>query len=581
MSRLMAILVGTLTLASTTLADAQAIFVSSDDAGIAGGVVIGPGQAVRGDNQSAIHGTATLRGRVVAADGGQPLRKAQVRAMANVPPGNGQMPENRLVTTDAAGRYEFTGLPAGRYNLTAAKGSYVSLQYGQLRPFEPGKPVEVLDGQTIERIDFALPRGSVITGRVLDEFGEPISDVQVLAMRYQYTPAGRRLMPSGRQATTNDIGEYRLFALAPGDYYVSATFRSNNPFERADDRSGYAPTYYPGTSDAATAQRVSVGIGQTLSDISISLMPTRTARVSGTAVDSQGRPMTGMVMAFPKAGMLGAPLNLMPGRLNPDGTFAIGGLTPGEYTLQVQSQSFADASTAEYAALDITIAGSDIIGIRLAAVKPSNGLGRVVFSDPAAAQSLRPGTLRLMPVPASAGVAFGPTNPASVNEDWTFQMKFRPGLNRINITGQPSGWVLKAVRHRGIDVTDHGIDVAPSEDVSDIEIELTNRITEVSGLVTNGRGDPAKDYWAIVFARDRDKWQPMSRHVRAARPDQDGRFKISGLPAGEYLAIALDFIEQGQANDPELLDRIQDRAIRFSLGESEAKALDLKLGSLP
>jgi hypothetical protein len=186
-----------------------------------------------------------------------------------------------------------------------------------------------------------------------------------------------------------------------------------------------------------------------------------------------------------------------------------------------------------------------------------------------------------MSVPVSPGLAFGPTIPASLNEDWTFQMKLRPGPTRINVTGQPAGWVVKAVRHRGIDVTDHGIDVTPNEDVSDIEIELTNRITEVSGFVTNSRGDHAKDYWAIVFARDREKWQPMSRYLQTARPDQDGRFKMSGLPAGDYLAIALDFIEQGQANDPEFLDQIQDRAVRFSLGENEAKALDLKLGSLP
>ena len=85
----------------------------------------------------------------------------------------------------------------------------------------------------------------------------------------------------------------------------------------------------------------------------------------------------------------------------------------------------------------------------------------------------------------------------------------------------------------------------------------------------------------MLFARDRGKWQPQSRYIRTARPDQDGRFKISGLPAGDYLAIAVDFVEQGQANDPEFLDRIQDRAVRFSLGENEAKALDLKLGSLP
>jgi protocatechuate 3,4-dioxygenase beta subunit len=238
MARLLAVLVGIFALASTTLAEAQAIFVSSDQAG-SPGRRRRSGQGGRGDNL-AKPGTATLRGRVVAADSGQPLRKAQVRAMANVAPGNTQLPENRLVTTDASGRYEFTGLPAGRYNVTATKGSYVSLQYGQLRPFEPGKPVEILDGQTIERIDFALPRGSIITGRVLDEFGEPISDVQVAAMRYQYTPAGRRLMPTGRQTTTNDIGEYRL-SRWPRYYYVSATFRAVTHSTRRRPI-GYAPS---------------------------------------------------------------------------------------------------------------------------------------------------------------------------------------------------------------------------------------------------------------------------------------------------------------------------------------------------
>src|SRR5262249_4437660 len=109
----------------------------------------------------------------------------------------------------------------------------------------------------------------------------------------------------------------------------------------------------------------------------------------------------------------------------------------------VQSQPFVDGATAEYAALDVTVGGSDIVGIRLTAVKPSNGSGRVVFSDPGAAQSLRPGTLRVMPAPVSSGPLFGPTNPVSVNEDWTFQMKLRPATTRINVIGQPAGCVVK------------------------------------------------------------------------------------------------------------------------------------------
>src|SRR5262249_25962061 len=138
----------------------------------------------------------------------------------------GQFPESRLATTDGSGRYEFTQVRAGRYNLNAAKGSYVSLQYGQQRPFEPGKPVEVLEGQTIERLDFSLPRGAVTPGRVLDEFGELVIDAQVAALRYQFVGGGRRLTPAGRMVMTNDIGEFRLYGLSPGDYYISATLRN-------------------------------------------------------------------------------------------------------------------------------------------------------------------------------------------------------------------------------------------------------------------------------------------------------------------------------------------------------------------
>jgi hypothetical protein len=583
MKRLVTVFVLSLAVASTLSAQTQVIVAQPDPTGGVGvGSVVGFAQAPPRDNQQVKSGTATLRGRVVAADSGQPLRKAQIRIISTVGPGTGQFPENRLATTDGSGRYEFKELPSGRYTLTATKGSYVSLQYGQLRPFEPGKPLEILDGQTIERIDFALPRGGVITGQIRDEVGEPIADVQVSAMRYQYTPAGRRLMPSGRQASTNDIGEFRLFALMPGEYYVSATFRNQLFDAITDDRSGYAPTYYPGTTDVAGAQRVTVGIGQTVSDISMALSSTRTARVSGTAVDSQGRPLAGMVMALSRLGMFGGgPFAMTPNRIRPDGAFTISGLTPGDYTLQVQSQG--SEPTGEFATADVTVGETDITGVRLVATLPSNGSGRIVFKDSAAAQSLRPSALRVMATPVQlGGIVFGPGMGAgTINEDWTFQVKLRPGMTRLNVTGPPAGWAVKSIRYRGSDVTDSGIDVKPNEEITEIEVELTTRVTVVSGLVATSGGVQAKDYWAIVFARDREKWQPSSRYVRSTRPDQDGRFKISGLPAGDYLAVAVDFIEPGQANDPEFLDRMQNRGISLSLGEGEAKALDLKLTPLP
>ena len=131
------------------------------------------------DAQPEQTGTAVIKGHVVAADTGRPLRRAQVRLSG------AELRGGRLATTDAEGRYEFKELPAGRYTLSVSKGGYVTLAFGQRRPFESGKPIELLDAQVIDKTDFALPRGSAITGRVLDEFGEPVADAMIEALRYQ------------------------------------------------------------------------------------------------------------------------------------------------------------------------------------------------------------------------------------------------------------------------------------------------------------------------------------------------------------------------------------------------------------
>ena len=190
-----------------------------------------------------------------------------------------------MTTTDARRPVRVQGA-AGRplHACTASKGSYVQLQYGQLRPFEPGKPLEdPRRRKRSRRSTSRCRRGGVITGRILDEFGEPLADAQVAAQRYQNIGGRRRLMPAGRPAMTNDIGEFRLFAIPPGQYYLSATLRNmGGMMGDTDDRSGYAPTYFPGTSNMAEAQKVTIGLGQIVSDINMALTPTRTARITGT-----------------------------------------------------------------------------------------------------------------------------------------------------------------------------------------------------------------------------------------------------------------------------------------------------------
>jgi carboxypeptidase family protein len=536
------------------------------------GAPVQPGTPPRDNSQKP--GSAVLRGRVFAADTGQPLRKAVVRA--NSP----ELREGRMTTTDEQGRYEIKELPAGRYNLSASKGSYVNIMYGQTRPFEAGKPLEVLDGQTVEKVDFSLPRGSIVTGRVVDEYGEPVADAQVMPMRSMNQGGRKRMVPAGRASMTNDIGEFRIFSLPPGQYVISATLR-NGMFsnEQSDTRSGYAPTYFPGTPNSAEAQRLNVAVGQTLTDINIALLPTRTGRVSGTAVDSQGRPLAnGMVMVTQRDGAFGFMMT-SGGMIRPDGTFSINALAPGEYTLQLNMPgAFGDAP--EYASAQITVAGEDITGVRLAGVKPSTLTGRIVFNDPLAAASLRGAMLRPAVTPRNPddmGPMMGPPGPSRVNDDFTFDLKSRPGKFVIRLMSMTPGWALKAVRVNGADVTDDGFDIRPNEEISGIEIEMTNHQSDFSGVVTNTRGEPVKDYSLVVFAQDRERWNPGSRYLRTSRPDQDGRFKVTGLPAGRYYAVALDYVEPGEASDPEFLDRVSAKAEKFSLNEGEVKTFDLKI----
>ena len=517
-------------------------------------------------------GTARIRGRIVAADTGQPLRKAQVRASAP------DIRESRMTSTDADGRFELKELPAGRYMLTASKGSFVALQYGQLRPFVPGKPIELRDGETVEKVDFALPRGGVITGRVVDEFGDPVADVSVAPMRYQYLQGRRRLTPIARPGMTNDIGEFRLFALPRGQYYLSATLRSGMAMMAdSDDRSGYAPTYYPGTPNAAEAQRITIGVGQILNDINLALIPARTVRISGTAVDSSGKPLSGgfIVVTQPSGGGF---MSTMGGQIKPDGSFTLSSVPPGEYTLRVQPMG-PIAESPESATVHVTVGAEDITGIQLAAVKPVTVTGRITV--PAGA-SVQTSTVRLIATPAEPdAMMFGPGAGGKINDDLTFELKVPPGRSLVRLLGRTAGdWTTKAQHLNGVDVIDTGIDVRPGEDIAGLEIELSSQQSQVTGTVSNNRGDPLKDYSVVVFARDRERWiYPQTRYVRSAQPDQDGHFKVTGLPAGDYYAVALDYIEQADANDPEFLDRVRDRATSFSLGDGATQVLTLKIVS--
>jgi len=551
-----------------------------------------------GGDQAA--GTAVIRGRVVSADSGTPIRRAQVRAQS------GELRANRLVSTDAQGRFEFKDLPAGRWNLTASKAGFMTLRYGQKRSFEAGSPIEIADAQVMERADFALPRGAAITGRIFDEYGDAVANARVQVLRYQTVQGQRRLTAAGGGDQTDDTGSYRIYGLAPGDYYISATLRAaNGPFidDNNNDTTSYAATYYPGSGSVAEAQRVTLAVGQEQPNVNFALQPVRTVKISGTALNSTGTALSnGMVTLMPADGVGGpggGPAIFAfgggNGRVRPDGSFTIANVAPGNYTLmavagpgggrgggfafRVGGPGGGGLDEIEMATMPLTVANEDVTGLTVVASRGASLSGNVVAAEGSVAK-LSTNQIQIVAQTANGQFLPGPlgNRPTRVEDDGTFVLTGLTGQKFIRVNGLPQEWTLKAVMLNGVDVTDSALEFRGSTENSGLQIMVTDKVSDLNGKVTTAKGDVTRDYTVVVFPDDPMKWTFPSRFVKTARADQQGQFRIRALPPeNRYLAVAVDYLEDGEGTDPQFLEQIKDRATRFTMADGEAKSLDLKI----
>ena len=509
--------------------------------------------------------TAVLRGRVIAADTGAPLRRARVTLSVASGPSS-----QRAVDTNLAGRYEFTDLPAARYRVRAAKGQFVPLEFGQRRAFGAGRTIDLADGATLEKVDLALPRGGVISGHILDDLGDPVAWARVSAMRPRYEEGLRKLVAVGRSVVTNDLGEYRLYGLSPGTYAVGTIA------ERDSSATGYAyaPAYYPGTQDPAQARSVIVGLSQERAGVDFVQPPGRLVSVSGILIDSRGRSLAGARVSVVDI-RIGSAQSYP---VNPDGTFAITNLAPGEYGVAGYVPDPATGKP-DYVMVPLNVFGEDISGFVVRFVPGSRITGRVV-ADPGGVPPFAPAGLGVgvTLLPSGLPMRFGAQG--TVNADWTFERTGVAGSALFRIGKLPQGWMLKSVLLDGRDITDTPLDVHGTEEITGLEVVVTDRLTEISGTVTDDKGEAAQEYTVVVFAEEASRWAYPSRFVATARPDQAGGFKISNLPPARYLVLALDYLEEGASQDPEFLESLRPKATRLTLGEGERTALQLRLTKL-
>jgi protocatechuate 3,4-dioxygenase beta subunit len=520
-----------------------------------------------------------IRGRITSLDTGKPLRRAQVSLASE----HEFLGTPRTASASNDGRYEFRDVAPGRYTLRVERSGYLALTYGQRRPGEQARPLEIAEKEVAERVDFALPRMSVISGRVLDDLGEPIAGVTVWVLQTRYIQGRRPLVATGANAPTDITGRYRLLSLTPGDYAVMATTRETWPHD-SDPKQvfGYASTYFPGTSTAAQAQRVKLGIAQHASGIDISLVAGRTSTVRGTATSASGLALGGETLTMtreigPRTMWMGSAGAVGATKVAEDGSWMLSNVPPGEYRLSVRAAARGNAPAQE-GQVSLTVAGVDIEGLALVAGAGGTVRGEVVTDDGA---PLPAGFDRMQvrpPFTPNARMMISVLHPDNgrVQSDGSFEVRGVLSDTVLSIGPLTGEWTLKAIEVEGRDMADLPLPIEHGKTLSGVRVVLTTRPTTIRGALRDDRQNPAEGT-VIIFAEDSAKWREGSRTIRATRIDQRGLFTFKGLPAGDYFLVALDSVQEGQWNDPEVLEGLKGRARRIAIADAESKVVDLVL----
>jgi uncharacterized protein (DUF2141 family) len=552
--------------------------------------------------------TASLAGMVVTMDHpAQGLRRAEVTLT--------DLASSFRVTevSDDQGRFAFTRLRPGRYLVTVSKSAYLTATLGARREGRPGTPLVLNAGQHVADIIIALQRGGVITGIVRDMSGAGIANLPVTVSAVD-RPQSRTTIIVGQvsipalergrlTAVTDDRGRYRIFGLDPGEYLVGAIPRGDagtagtgakttidgTPAEARPAQYGYAPMFHPGTPLAEDAARVRVAAGEERDGIDVTFDLVRTVSIDGTLFWPDGSPGEGLTVELNTIGQT------LPGGLfsrngppaAPDGRFTIVNVRPGRYLLIARASKQREQEV--WAWTEVLASGVDISGITLT-LQPAMSLsGRVLFEGGSTA---RPPVPVLEPRRATeaadrtsgAYLVTGLASPRSAmsGPDGRFNIwGILPGRFTLTVPSTTSSgrtWWLKSAVAGGRDLLDAPLEFAPPlQDVHDAVLTLTDRRTELTGRLQTADGQPATEYFVIVFSADRAHWFPGTRRTRAMRPESDGAFSVTELPAGAYLIAAVTDAATDEWQRPAFLEQLAPLALPVTVPDGGIVRQDLQI----
>lgn len=501
----------------------------------------------------------SIEGTIYNAATGEPVRKAVV----TLRPADGVRAQGpgRAAISDTAGHYSITGVDPGAYRLFAERTGFIRQELGATRPGKSGTPVLLAAGENRKDADLRLTPQGVITGRVLDEDGDPAALVSVTLLRTGYAQGRKQLMPGGPNVTTNDQGEFRVFGLAPGRYYLMASYRPLSAEEAALTAEAYAPTFYPGAASADGAAPIDVAAGSVLRGIDIRLQRMTAVRVRGRVVDAATNdPVRGaIVMLSPRAGVIATPAAQRVVRVRGQALFEMDGITPGSYVLSAHANRDQQLSARMLLEVgqsdvnDLTLAltpGAEIAGV----VKLAGGTGEL------------PRGLRVQLEPASeSGYPIAP-----VKQDGSFRMQHvQADTYSVRLYGLPDTAYVQEVRFGDAVIGESGLDFSRGFTPGELTITIAPTAAHVDGTVLDDKGQPFAGA-TVVIAAEKAK-------AITVRTDQSGRFSAGGLAPGDYRLWAFDDIDAGAWDDPEYMKPHDAQAGRVTVKDNDHQTAQLKL----
>jgi len=525
---------------------------------------------------------ATIDGVIRSGGSREPLEDVRVELSGWI----GQNPftgVRRTVTTGKDGKFAFGDLDAGTYGLSITSNGYVRQYY----PLSQSR-LNLASGQRLTGIAIVMTPAGSVSGRIRDRGGDPVANVPVQLMKYTYDDIGRRtLMAFGPSATdrTDDRGEYRLFYVTPGTYYLYVGNPWTNPsadWREETRRQTYSYAFYPGVADSGSAIPIVVQPGSDIRGIDVLLERQPRFRISGRVVDSKtGRPpVSPTVQLVLNGSSLDPHYNreyLAGEKVSyEDGVFEFRNVLPGSFFVTVglwESETQDCVCVLRATFLPVNVVNADISNLFLSLPASSSIYGRWRSEKQLPTQKrVWIGIAPDRPIAALPG--FHIRYEAILNTDGTVTAdNVAPGNYRLVTRSLPNGFYVKEARFAGEDALARPFHFT-GDQAGSLDIVLGVTSAAVEGIATDEKLQPVASATVVLAPR---KSRDRPDLFRITTTGADGRFTIANVTPGDYRVFAWDAIESNAYFDPELLRQSEAKSVSVSLSESSRRNINIKV----